>query len=114
MAVPAGPGPALEVVQAQAGLQLAVVMLDGLITNDKFCCVRRVRLSLTWWRRPLRLRASVLQSDVALAGEPDDPDLDRLPPVQPQPRRRAPAGSGLPAAGASGTAGRPARPGADR
>ena len=32
-------------------------LLDGLITNGKFCCVRRVRLSLTWWRRPLRLRA---------------------------------------------------------
>jgi hypothetical protein len=43
-------------------------LLDGLITNGKFCCVRRVRLSLTWWRRPLRLRGSVLQSDVALAG----------------------------------------------
>jgi hypothetical protein len=55
-----------------------VVELDGLITNGKFCCVRRLRLSLTWWRRPLRLRASVLQTDVALSGEPDDPDPDVL------------------------------------
>ena len=87
---------------------------DGLITNGKFCCVRRVQLSLTWWRRPLRLRRSALHTDVALVGEFDDPDLDRLPPVQPAPGRRAPVGSGLPAAGASGRAGRPARPDADR
>ena len=91
-----------------------VVSLDGLITNGKFCCVRRVQLSLTWWHRPLRLRGSALHTDVALVGEPDDPDLDRLPPVQPPPGRRAPVGSGLPAAGASGRAGRPARPEADR
>jgi len=64
-----------------------VVSLDGLITNGKFCCVRRVQLSLTWWRRPLRLRRSALHTDVALVGEPDDPDLDRLPPVQPAPGR---------------------------
>ncbi len=87
--------------------------LDGLITNGKFCCVRRVQLSLTWWRRPLDLRRSALHTDVALVGEPDDPDLDRVPPVQPAPRRRAPVGSGLPAAGASGRAGRAARPDAD-
>jgi hypothetical protein len=87
---------------------------DGLITNDKFCCVRRLRLSLAWWHRPLRLRASALQTDVALVGEPDDPDVDRLPPVQPVPRRRAPVGSGLPAVSALGRAGRSAGPGADR
>jgi hypothetical protein len=97
--------------QALAGLE---VLLDGLITNGKFCCVRRLRLSLTWWHRPLRLRASVLQTDVALVGEPDEPDVDRLPPVQPVPRRRAPVGSGLPVAGALGRAGRSAGPGADR
>jgi len=90
--------------------------LDGLITNDKFCFVRRLRLSLTWWRLPLRLRASVLQTDVALSGEPDDPDpdVDRLPPAQRAPRRRAAVGSGLPAAGALGVPGRGALPDADR
>jgi hypothetical protein len=36
-------------------------LLDGLITNGKFCCVRWVRLSLSWWHRPLRLRESALQ-----------------------------------------------------
>src|SRR2546423_10506917 len=55
---------------------LRLAYLDGLITNGKFCCVRRVQLSLTWWRRPLRLRRSALHTDVALVGEPDDPDLD--------------------------------------
>jgi hypothetical protein len=112
--VPGGPGGDLAAVQAADLLVQLVIFLDGLITNGKFCCVRRVRLSLTWWRRPLGLRRSALHTDVALVGEPDDPDLDRLPPVQPAPGRRAPVGSGLPAAGASGRAGRPARPDADR
>ena len=81
-----GPG-AQDPAAEDRGLQLEVGGLDGLITNGKFCCVRRLRLSLTWWRRPLRLRASVLQTDVALSGEPDDPDpdVDRLPPAQPAP-----------------------------
>jgi hypothetical protein len=109
-------GADLEVGPAQLVLDLLVALLDGLIANDKFCCVRRLRLSLTWWRRPLRLRASVLQTDVALSGEPDDPDpdVDRLPTAQPAPRRRAPVGSGLPAAGAFGVPGRGALPDADR
>jgi hypothetical protein len=78
-------GADLEVGPAELVLDLLVALLDGLITNGKFCCVRRLRLSLTWWRRPLRLRASVLQTDVALSGEPDDPDpdVDHLPPAQP-------------------------------
>jgi hypothetical protein len=59
-----------------------------------------VRLGLTWWHRPLRLRPSGLQTDAVLVGEPYEPDLDRLPPVQPPPRRRPSLGSGLPAAGA--------------
>ena len=92
-----------------------VEYLDGLIANGKFCCVRRVELSLTWWRRPLDLRRSALHTDVALVGEPDDANLDRPPPVQPAPGWRAPVGSGLPTAGASGRARRrPARPDADR
>ncbi len=76
-------------VVVQAGLVLGGLeaFLDGLITNGKFCCVRRVQLSLTWWHRPLRLRGSALHTDVALVGEPDDPDLDRLPSVQPAPGR---------------------------
>jgi len=66
-------GADLEIGPAQLVLDLFVTLLDGLITNGKFCCMRRLWLSLTWWRRPLRSRASVLQTDVALSGEPDDP-----------------------------------------
>jgi hypothetical protein len=113
-AVPGFPADDLSGVQAGGLLGELVIFLDGLITNGKFCCVRRLRLGLTWWHRPLRLRGSALHTEVALVGEPDDPNLDRLPPVQPPPGRRAPVGSGLPAAGASGRAGRPARPDADR
>ena len=85
-------GADLEVGPAQLVLDLLVALLDGLITNGKFCCVRWLRLSLTWWRRPLRLRASVLQSDVAVSGEPDDPDVDRMPPAQPAPRTASAGG----------------------
>src|SRR5262245_46886484 len=52
---------------------LRETLLDGLITNGKFCCVRRMRLSLTWWHRPLRLRRSALHPGAALVGEPHDP-----------------------------------------
>ena len=107
-------GADLEIGPAQLVLDLFVTLLDGLITNGKFCCVRWVRLSLSWWHRPLRLRESALQSDVALAGERDDPDLDRVPSARPVSRRRAPVGSGLPAAGAVGRRRRPAGSGADR
>jgi hypothetical protein len=104
-----------ERVEAEGLDGFGEALFDGLIANGKFCYVRRVQLSLTWWRRPLDLRRSALHTDVALVGEPDDPDLDRLPPVQPAPRRRAPVGSGLPAAGASGRARRPpGQPDADR
>jgi hypothetical protein len=31
--------------------------LNGMITNDQFCCPRWGQLQLSWWRRPLRLRS---------------------------------------------------------
>jgi hypothetical protein len=77
--------------QALAGLE---ALLDGLITNGKFCCVRHVGMDLTWWHRPLRLRRSALQADAALPGASHDPDLDRLPPAQLLSQRRPPVGSG--------------------
>ena len=89
---PGGGGGGDGLPAGQGLLFLQVDQLDGLITNGKFCCVRQVRLSLTWWRRPLRLRRSLLQSDVALIGEPDDPYLDRLPSVQPAPRTASAGG----------------------
>ena len=93
-----GAEPGLALVQAEAALPELKALFGGLITNGKFCCVRRVRLSLGRWHRPLRLRGSVLQSDLALAGKPDDPGLDR----------------GLSAAGGVGRAGQRAGSGADR
>jgi hypothetical protein len=101
-------------VHVRVAVVVVVDVVDGLITNDKFCCVRRLRLDLTWWHRPLRLRRSALQDEVALVGERDDPDVDRLPPARSAPRRRAPVGSGLPAVSALGRAQRSAGPGADR
>src|SRR5260370_16448745 len=108
---PAVPGlPADHVAGVQGGGLRAelVILFDGLITNGKFCCVRRLELSLSWWHRPLRLRGSSLQGDVVLAGEPDEPDLERVPSAEHERRRRAPAGSGLSAAAALGRARRPA------
>jgi hypothetical protein len=55
----AGAGAGLAGAQDVAGVGEG--LLDGLITNGKFCCVRWVRLSLSWWHRPLRLRESALQ-----------------------------------------------------
>jgi hypothetical protein len=43
-------------VEAQALLHKPEGMLNGMITNDKFCLTRRGALELSWWRRPLRLR----------------------------------------------------------
>src|SRR5258708_27966770 len=100
VAVPAGVGAALEVVQGEAVLELAVVVLDGLITNDKFCCTRRERLSLSWWRKPLPQRGPVFQAEPVRAEEPYEPDMDCLPPVRFAPRCTAPVGSGVPVTGA--------------
>ena len=43
---------------------------NGLITNDKFCLSRTGRLTLTWWRRALRLR------DQAPGSSTTVPDLE--------------------------------------
>jgi hypothetical protein len=114
VAVPARPPADLVVVQADLTLGLLKALLDGLITNGKFCCTRQVRMDLTWWHRPLRLRGLALQADAALQGASHGPDLDRLPPAQPASRRRPPVGSGLSAAGALGRTRRPVPAGADR
>jgi hypothetical protein len=39
--------------------------LDGMITNDKFCCTRWSQLQLSWWRRPLRLRQAAEPADLS-------------------------------------------------
>src|SRR4051794_3003220 len=48
--VQAGPGPALEVAEAELLLELLVPLLNGLIANDKFCLTRTLRLHLSWPR----------------------------------------------------------------
>jgi len=93
---------AADLVVVQAGLVLAGLeaFLDGLITSGKFCCARRLRLSLTWWHRPLRLRRSALQADFPPVGEPDEPDVDRQPPAHsashPRPAPRSSSRSCVP------------------
>ena len=46
----------LAITQAGELLGVAEQKLNGMITNDKFCCTRWTQLPLSWWRRPLRLR----------------------------------------------------------
>ena len=47
----------LVLAQAQTRFEFPVQQLNGMITNDKFCCTRWSQLQLSWWRRPLRLRS---------------------------------------------------------
>jgi hypothetical protein len=42
-----------------AGFVISEALLNGLITNDKFCITREVRLKLSWWRKPLKERVGV-------------------------------------------------------
>ena len=44
------------VVHPQLGFAFFEAWLNGMITNDKCCCTRWGTLSLSWWRRPRRLR----------------------------------------------------------
>ena len=39
--------------------------LNGMITNDKFCCTRWGKLKLSWWRRPVRLRQELDHGDMS-------------------------------------------------
>lgn len=48
----------LTIGQAGKLLTIAKNEFNGLITNDKFCFVRRVNLQLNWSRVPLRCRPS--------------------------------------------------------
>jgi hypothetical protein len=49
--------------------QIAKHLLNGLITNDKFCMIRTGQLRLNHWRRPLRLRISTIEKEVYSASE---------------------------------------------
>ncbi len=90
-------------------------VLDGLITNDKFCLSRSGRLVLSWWRYPLRRR----DQEQAHRGTIPDTEGDRggadAAPVADPPSdaagcgRSTSMGSGLPADPELEHAGRPAR-----
>ena len=49
----------LPFLNATPTFQALVIVLNGTITNDKFCMSRMGRLHLTWWRLPLRARIPV-------------------------------------------------------
>src|SRR5437016_1469903 len=49
----------IALLHAAAGLECLVEILNGTITNDKFCMSRTGRLQLSWWRLPLRAREAV-------------------------------------------------------
>jgi len=36
-----------------------MIVLNGLITNDKFCMSRTARLQLSWWRLPRSARQTI-------------------------------------------------------
>jgi hypothetical protein len=48
--------PVLVLAEPQQLLGIFQPLLDGMISNDKFCCTRWGVLQLSWWRRPHRLR----------------------------------------------------------
>ncbi len=56
----------LPFLDATPAFETLVIVLNGTITNDKFCMSRSARLRLSWWRLPLHARAQV-------AGEVESP-----------------------------------------
>ena len=85
--------------------------LNGLITNDKFCLIRRGRLTLSWWRRPLRLRdrpvaVAYLHEDPVHRGGAHGTVMASAPISADEPGRGAAVGPGLPAPAALGDADR--------
>ena len=85
---------------------MRIAVLNGLITNDKFCLIRTQRLTLSWWRRPLRLRdpgtAAYLHEDSVPRGGADEAVMASAPTPTGEPGRGAAVGSGLSAPAALG------------
>ena len=85
-----------------------------MITNDKFCLPCPGRLTLSWWRYPLRRREQgQAQRDTVPDTEGDRGDAHAAPMASPPPDttycgRSAPVGSGLPADPELEPGGRPA------
>jgi hypothetical protein len=96
---------ASHLIRRETELLLAIPepRFDGLITNDKFCFVRHARLTLSWSRRPLRLREdSLLQESDASAGGNRETEMDHPTSHCAPPRRDLSLGSSLPAPPARG------------
>ena len=80
---------------------IAEGLLNGLITNDKFCMTRTGQLQLNHWRRPLRLRAPDTEQRVYSASEESECGGSHETPVENLsgstgiPERTEPMGSGL-------------------
>jgi hypothetical protein len=70
-----------EVFQPPELFGVAKVEFNGLITNDKFCFTREVRLKLTWWRRALKQRSAASFSATILTGGggSDEAPMDEVP-----------------------------------
>jgi hypothetical protein len=49
-------GSDLIVIESDLPLAQFKALLNGLITNDKFCMSRTARLQLSWWRLPRSAR----------------------------------------------------------
>ena len=62
VAVPAMPGSGLVMIEAEFGLRRLKGILNGLITNDKFCLTRAGRLRLSWPRARVRSLAPAYSS----------------------------------------------------
>jgi anti-sigma factor RsiW len=56
MMVPASVFAYFIVIHPEFRFAFFEALLNGLITNDKFCCTRWGTLHLSWWRRPRQLR----------------------------------------------------------
>jgi hypothetical protein len=96
--------------ERRGAIPTAIEGVNGLITNDKFCLIRRGRLTLSWWRRPLRLRdpatAMYLHEVSVPRGGAYEAVMASAPIAADEPGGGAPVGSGLPAPAALGDANR--------
>jgi hypothetical protein len=95
-------GPLALRLDAEMAADFVEGNFNGLITNDKFCLSRTARLTLTWSRRPLRLRDQstgepVYPSDeTSHCGGTDETPVENSPRAATEPGWATPMGSGLP------------------
>ena len=84
-------------VETQVLFDKSEKVFNGLITNDKFCITREVRLKLSWWRRALKQRDES-KSPVVKGngqGDSDETRVEETSGAQGASRRTASLGSGF-------------------